>query len=138
MCLLKIGKPQIATKNMIVYKHIRKVEGKDSYETSYQFAPVVFNKVLRSTLNTYHNGSYLCVDIGLHSYVNEADARRQAQHFDEVLVQCTITKGSTYYEGLYYGSSGKLNSIASNKLRYDKIISDFSPTNIISFNPYNI
>lgn len=124
MCLLNIGKPQTATKDMIVYKHIRHSEA-DGYETSYQFAPVVFKKVLRSKLNVYHNGSYNCIDEGLHSYCNEADARNQAMHFDEVLVQCTITKGSTYYEGLYYGSTGKLNSIASNKLRYDRIIEDY-------------
>jgi len=132
MCLLKIGKPQIATKDIIVYKHIRHSEA-DGYETSYQFAPVIFKKVLRSKLNVYHNGSYSSIHEGLHSYCNEADAHNQAMYFDEVLVQCTITKGSTYYEGLYNG----IRSIASNKLRYDKIISDFSPIPN-SFNPYNI
>jgi hypothetical protein len=132
MCLNNVNKICFtADHDIVVYKHIicnRNEENQIiSYKTSYKFAPVVFKKVLRTKLNMYDDGfGNKRVDEGFHSYIDIEDARRQASRYREVLVQCTITKGSQYYIGKTITMFGSAESYASSKIRYDNVITDYS------------
>lgn len=122
MCLTNITtkEPLIADKDIIVYKHITRFG--ETFKTSYRYSPVIIGEEYKSKLKKYINNESK-LDIGLHSYCNEDDARVGAERYEEVLVECLIPKGSKYYKGLF---CFKEECYASNKLRYVKILKDYS------------
>lgn len=62
------------------------------------------------------------IEEGLHSFVNLKDARKRC-HSNNIIVECTIPKGSKYYVGKYWLSYDEsCKSIASTQLRYNKIV----------------
>ena len=118
MCLeiKRDQKAEIAEEDIIVYKYLIE-DDKGQFTTSFQYADVKIGETYTSELIISNNEVYN----GLHSYANERNAERQAISYREVLVQCTIPKGSIFYTGEFVGSK----SYASNVLRYDHVIKSF-------------
>lgn len=93
--------------------------------TYYQKSIVEIGKEYKSTINIAHRS----IEEGLHSFKYRDDINLKAfdksakivKTFDKSakIVQCTIPIGAVYFEGDFNARV----SIASNRLRYDKIIS---------------
>lgn len=120
MCTRITHPIQVAEEDIICYKHIIRVSENlrekvsAHYVTSYRHVRLEFNTLITSELLLI-NGS---VFDGLHAYVHESSARKEARHYGEVLVQCMIPKGSKYYLGISAG----YHSIVANQLVYQRIL----------------
>ena len=118
MCLeLKSKRSFVATKDKVVYKHVISFHD-NKFLTSFIKTLVGMGKTYESKISF---NRYKQIEEGLHSYPNLSDAEQEAQHFNEVLVKCVIPAGSTYYSGTFDGRK----SIASNKLKYIKVIRNY-------------
>ena len=110
MCLrLKRGitPPHIALKNIVCFKRIS-VTPSGRWLTPYKDFPVDINRTYHSKLDRVGRD----VDMGLHSYKNEASAR--ADYLGDIVVRCIIPFGSIYYKGTFGGEI----SYASSALKY--------------------
>lgn len=123
MCLIidRYSQPQIATEDIVVYKHL--IQDTDNeFITSYKHAPVTIGETYSSKIGvTISDSGTRVVEMALHSFGDKADAQRGAESYDEVLVECIIPKGSTYYIGRFEYYPGP--SYASNRLKYVKVLS---------------
>ena len=137
MCLLinSATKPQpkIAEEDIIVYKLICKSEN-GKFFTLFRDYEVVLGETyenfvetpykIRSSDTTNDASNWYRIDIGFHSFVNEADAKFYRYSACGILhiaryikiVKCIIPKGSTYYEG----SFSLCRSYVSDKIHYLK------------------
>jgi len=124
MCTNHLGPKQVATEDIVCYKHIMKQGRK--YATSYQETPIIFRKIITSNIiveNEYgETNKRTWINIGLHSYICQKAAESQALSLDEVLVKCVIPKGSEYYKGEFLGDP----TYVSNQLIYKKVIKNYN------------
>ena len=121
MCLdIKPGsKPEIALTDIIVYKHVIATRDPKVFQTSYHHSDVELGVTYKSEIDT--NTDY-SIEKALHSYLELETADYQAKDYSQVLIECIIPKGSTYYIGIFYDQP----SIASNTLIYVKVIKDYT------------
>jgi hypothetical protein len=121
MCLSKVttDEPQIAKRNITVYKVLIKRKGR--YLTLWRECPVQIGKTYTSKLvkrmiNDHFDSSNWGIGIeeGLHSYRYYKAIKDSCC----IKVKCIIPKGSQYYVGTFC----EYVSIASDKLTYVKII----------------
>lgn len=126
MCLQKVSRVYIAKEDIIVYKHVIKCT--DGFVSSYQKTEVQLDKLYTSDirLNVDDRTNARFIEKALHSFVNLAIARVEAQHWREVLVECVIPKGSRYHKGEFDGITF-VQSIASNQLIHVKVLDDYYP-----------
>ena len=89
------------------------------YHTPYQNSIIEIGKEYTSelSLTKYYKSDSEIITKGLHSFVQKPNIRK-----GEYLAKCIIPKGSEYYEGCFESGSNSLDSIASNKLKYIKIL----------------
>jgi hypothetical protein len=122
MCLqIRIGqKAQRAEEDIIVYKHVIKRDNDNGYETSFQYAHVEIGSTYTSELK-FEDTDEDSINVGIHSYAHQHNAREEALGYCETLVQCTIPKGSMFYSGTFAARK----SYASDTLRYDHVIETF-------------
>ena len=120
---------QTAKKDIVVYKHLSRVrlivdsirnEDIVSYLTTYRRSEIVIGQTYTSVLEK-SDYNKVKVDFGLHSFAEKRpcciDGMTERAN---VVVRCTIPKGSKYYVGEFCCEK----SYASNCLRYDEIIID--------------
>lgn len=86
---------------------------RDNLKTTYQNANVKIGKTYKSELKR----EPLEINVGLHSFKNLDDAKRDAYNIC-IFAKCIIPKGSKYYIGFYKSYT----SYASNKLKYVDIV----------------
>ena len=120
---------QVADKDVVVYKLLITkyyVNNGLVYFTPYQNTRIEIGRTYQSRLcrNIYNNNR---VDYGIHSFTSFSEAKRlvskyYAKYEDSVVVRCIIPSGSYYYVGKF----DVYNSIASNVLRYDKVLKRYS------------
>ena len=118
-------KPSIATKDMVVYKHLW-VSSTEQYLTSYQQCEVDFNVLITSNIGTYWSVlvDKLSIDVGIHSFACKGDCIADAMEEIEsgrdinIIARCIIPEGSKYYIGTF----GDRKSYASSQIIYEKIV----------------
>lgn len=131
MCLVvEIKEKLTANKDIIVYKIVRK-EGK-RLATPFMNVSVKVGKEYSSSLRKLED----IVDIGIHSFRSKKEALGYAEYFSKYflsgrevicLVECSIPKGSEYYKGHFPSCVGHYQCVASNKIKYIKIITEDVP-----------
>ena len=119
MCTDHLSAKQIATEDIVCYKHIMKVGRK--YVTSYQETPITFRKMMTSDVIVENPEGKSWINVGLHSYIRQEEAEYQANSLSEVLVKCVIPKGSEYYEGRFLWDP----AYVSNQLIYKRVIKNY-------------
>lgn len=126
MCLNTgfFSRKHTAKTDIVVYKYlIQPYSGSTEYFlTPYQFSVVHLGNTYESRLR---RDILFQVDYGLHSFVNYDECLDEAGSFWNfraseclAIVKCVIPKGSRFYIGKY----GSTDSIASDKLIYEKIM----------------
>lgn len=121
MCLVTNKPCKVAEEDIIVYKILTNREGE--LTTYYQGYPVKIGVTYKSKLCYYNSEDYPeygTVEEGLHSFqfLKEANNFRSGP---AVIAECTIPKGSKYYEGGF--DEPELDpSYASDTLTYNKIL----------------
>jgi len=130
---------KIAEDDIICYKVLDKNYVHDKLTTIFKRSVVNIGKLYTSEFTFNHDST--SVQMGLHSFVHEDDAKKLMEYVNRyksnnehelnkfaVVVKCIIPKGSSYYEGNfeYYTDLGReaqnVDSYASNVLIYNEII----------------
>ena len=122
MCLTTkiFAKKHTATTDITVYKFLYKSTVTDNLFTPYLSKIVSIGETYISLLSRCYFNE---VHMGLHSFADYDDCLRHAKTersdiFETVVVECTIPSGSRYYQGKFH----RFNSIASDRLVYNKIL----------------
>ena len=132
MCLIigRVIKKYIANDPITVYKVVVSREGLIGYLTPYQEAYVQLGKTYYSDINIRKEDGAYNVYEALHSFV---DIPASLQHmiipmsgYCSVILKCIIPKGSEYYKGFSIFSGEARAAYASNKLKYIKVIKQFT------------
>ena len=123
MCLniKKDQKPKIAKRNITVYKVVDKED--NELTTPWYFLVVEIGEEYSSKLIIQSDSFNPIITEGLHSFADLEEATADAEDDALVLIKCIIPKGSIYYKGIDCFNN---QSYASNKLKYIKILKDFS------------
>lgn len=111
MCLIinKNQKPEIATEPIICYKCLMKDMLSPCYRQKYELG-----KMLTSEFSIKIENYYDKIEKGLHTFVNELEAKHIAREFSwwnqitgdyypehaSIVVKCIIPKGATYYKAI--------------------------------------
>lgn len=116
MCLLKKHFfPKYAFKDITVFKRV--IKSSNIYYTPYQLCYIEIGETYSSSENIFNSiFKYYIEGEGIHSYISLNSAKFHDIAPNEIIVECIIPKGSWYY-------LGEFDDIASNKLKYVKIIS---------------
>jgi len=125
MCLENAGKLMKASKDKTVYKLVVRTLFSKELVTSFQASLIHIGKEYYSDLISDNDGY---ISIGLHSFKKMEDADIMARGWGEIVVKCTIPKGAHYYAGefLIIDGNGARKSYASDRIRYDEIVADYS------------
>lgn len=109
--------PRIALRDITVYKVVKDTFNDGSYYTPYMCMRVQVGETYTAELIRFASS----VEHGLHSFARLEDAVEELRDWKNncpEVIRCIIPKGSIYYIGRF----GILKSYASNKLRYDKVV----------------
>ena len=89
------------------------------YHTPYRNSIIEIGKEYTSELllSKYYKDKSDIITKGLHSFIQKPNIKE-----GEYLVKCIIPKGSKYYKGCFDRDLDSLDSIASDKLKYIKIL----------------
>lgn len=126
MCLdLKyFAKKEIATEDIVVYKHLNRVykltepynTSETIFKTPFMDKTVELGKTYESKLKTEFQYPLKRVcKIGLHSFKYKS---MRLECWGDLICKCIIPKGSSYYIGKFWGDE----SYASDKLTYIEIL----------------
>lgn len=108
---------KIAQEDIVCYKHIYELNG--VYYSSFKDMVIELKELYTANIEISvddHN-----IGPGLHSYQKLHSADLDARHYNELVVSCTIPKGSEYYTGM----SGGHPAYVSNKLIYNEILNRY-------------
>ena len=125
MCLGKVGDKKIAEEDMTVWKVCCVKE--EYVISSYRYFNYQFEEIYETPIEVEEYPDERIIHAGFHSFPNLIDAKREAEFWnerdrikEEMVIKCTIPKGTIYYEGEFRTGIGDtvipVPSIASEKI----------------------